>query len=92
MTHFLFEKVLPVLEGAQLDLSLFVLQLHIGQLEIGDEVVEGLEHLFDGQRDHCPILQTEAVQVSGRKRQRVVEGGGGIKAFHSSKMRVVDRE
>lgn len=67
MTHFLFEKVLPVLEGAQLDLPLLVLQLHIRELEIGDEVVEGLEHLFDGQREHCPILQTQAVQVSGRK-------------------------
>lgn len=46
-THFLFEQVLPVLEWAQLDLPLFMLQLNIGELEIGDEVIESLEHLLD---------------------------------------------
>lgn len=69
-THFLFEQVLPVLERAQLDLPLLVLQLHVRQLEIGDEVVEGLEHFFDGQRDHGAVLKTQTIQVSGRKRQR----------------------
>lgn len=65
-TYFLFEEVLPVLEWAQLDLPLFVLQLNIRELEIGDEVIEGLEDLLYGQRDHRPILHTQAVKVSER--------------------------
>lgn len=63
-THFLFEQVLSVLQRAQLDLSLLVLQLGIGDLEIGDEVIEGLEHLLDGQGDQGSVLNAQTVQVS----------------------------
>lgn len=66
-THFLFEEILPVLERAQLDLPLFVLQLSVRELEIGDEVIEGLEHLLNRQRDQYPILNTQTIQVSGRE-------------------------
>ena len=63
-THFLFEEVLAVLERAQLDLLLLVLQLGVGQLEVGDEVIERLQHLLDGQRHQRAVLGAQTVQVS----------------------------
>lgn len=70
-TYFLFEKVLPVLERTQLDLPLFVLQLDVWELEIGDEVIEGLEDLLDGQKDHRPVLNTQTVKVSKRMQKQI---------------------
>lgn len=70
-TYLLFEQVLPVLERTQLDLPLFVLQLNVWELEIGDEVVEGLEDLLDGQKDHRPVLKTQTVEVSKRMQKQI---------------------
>lgn len=47
-----------------------MLQRNIWELEIGDEVVEGLKDLLDGQRDHRPILHTQTVKVSERMQKR----------------------
>lgn len=49
-----------------------MLQLNIWQLEIGDEVVEGLEDLLDGQGDHCPVLKTQRVEVSERMQTKIL--------------------
>lgn len=47
-----------------------MLQLGIGELEISDEVIKGLEHLLHGQSDQCPVLNTQTIQVSGGSRQK----------------------
>lgn len=73
-TYFLLEEVLPVLERAQLDLPLLVLQLHIRELEVGDEVVEGLEDLLHGQGDRRPVLHTQTVQVSEGTQKKTSTG------------------
>lgn len=44
-----------------------MLELNIRELEIGDEVIEGLEHLFNRQRDQHPILNTQTIQVSEKR-------------------------
>lgn len=49
-----------------------MLQLNVRELEIGDEVIEGLEHFLNRQRDQCPILNTQTIQVSGRGGQREI--------------------
>lgn len=47
-----------------------MLQLNIRQLEIGDEVIECLENLFDGQGHKGPVLNTQAVKVPAMERQK----------------------
>lgn len=47
-----------------------MLQFNIWKLEIGNEVIEGLEHLLNRQQDWCPILDSQTVQVSLRGRQK----------------------
>lgn len=64
----MFEEVLPVLERPQLNLPFFMLQLSIRELEIRDEVIEGLKHLLDRQGNHCPVLDTQTVKVSAMER------------------------
>lgn len=68
-THFLFEEVLPVLKRTQLDLPFLVLQLCVWKLEIGDEVIEGLEHLLHREGAMRLVLQTQTVKVSVTWRQ-----------------------
>lgn len=46
-----------------------MLQLDIRELEIGDEVVECLEHLLDRQRYKGSVFNAQAVKVSGMERQ-----------------------
>lgn len=45
-----------------------MLQLNVWELEICDEVIEGLKHLLNRQRDEYPILNTQTIQVSMRGR------------------------
>lgn len=47
-----------------------MLQLNIWELEIGDEVVEGLEDLLNGQRDHRLVFHTQTVKVSERMQKK----------------------
>lgn len=62
--HLLLEEVLSVLQGAQLDLFLLVLQLGVRQSEVGDQVVERLENLLDGQNHRRAVLGAQTVQLS----------------------------
>ncbi|TNN87234.1 hypothetical protein EYF80_002436 [Liparis tanakae] len=40
------------------------MNLSVWELEIGDEVIEGLEHLLNRQRHQRPILNTQTIQES----------------------------
>lgn len=50
-----------------------MLELNVRELEIGDEVIEGLEHLFNRQRDQHPILNAQTIQVSGKGNTKITD-------------------
>lgn len=47
-----------------------MLQLNIRELEIGDEVIECLEHFLDRQGYKGPVLNAQAIKVSATDRQK----------------------
>ncbi len=62
--HLLLEEVLSVLQRAQLDLFLLVLQLGVGKSEVRDQIVERLENLLDGQKHRRAALGAQTVELS----------------------------
>jgi len=50
LTNLFLEEVLSVLEGAELELLVLVLQLLLGGAEVEEEVLQGEHHGVHGQR------------------------------------------
>lgn len=66
-SHLLLEEILSVLEGAQLELLVLVLQLLLRGPEVEDEVLQGEHHGVHGQRRRVGgfVFPAQRIQTSG---------------------------